>query len=87
MKGWTKSHDGKRWTRKVGKQLLIVDFFGSGYSADSISQGWNPVHDQILDGDGEWCKAFESARDAAKALIDRERQRAQQILADLEDPE
>lgn len=86
MKGWTKSHDGKRWTRKVGTRTLIVGFVGSGYVSDSISQGWNPVHDQILNKN-DWCKVFATAEDAAKALIDRERQRAQQILADLEDPE
>jgi len=90
MKGWHKQQNvfvnRPLWTRLVGERTLsVLEISDEEYSAYAnggkesfpLYNGWNGLN----------ATPWTNPQDAAKALMDRERQRALRILADLEDPE
>ena len=92
MKGWTREEQGiyqganSCWTRRVGDRRLriypLLDGKCCAYSEPIVGK---QVSLPLYNGDN--LMPWDSPEDAAKALMERERLRAQQILADLEDPE
>jgi len=86
MKGWDKQpHFCNKhfYTRRVGdRRLVIFESANQGLLAYAeYGQQSLPLYN------GDNLVPWDSPEHAAKALMNRERQRAKQILADLEDPE
>lgn len=92
MKGWKREEQGIYqganccWTRRAGdRRLRIYPLLDGKCCAYSEPIAGRQESLPLYNGDN--LVLWDSPEDAAKALIDRERQRAQQILAELEDSE